>query len=122
MQPVLEIRKLGEHSYTYTVRATRTAGEPDTEACYVDLGLSSFADCLRDAAEALTYFPRVYICYEGLCVGEQTVMRLESQPETVACELLAKYRDGIEMPPAPMPPQQEAAAAQVVYSPLASGW
>jgi hypothetical protein len=55
MQPVLEIRKLGEHSYIYAVRAARSVGEPMPEACYVDLGLPSFADCLRDAAEALTY-------------------------------------------------------------------
>ncbi len=68
MQPVLEIRKLDERSYTYTVRATRARGEAPPEACYVDLGLTSFADCLRDAAEALTYFSRVYIRYEGLCV------------------------------------------------------
>lgn len=91
MQPVLEIRQLGERSYTYTVRAPRLAGEPPPEACYVDLGLTSFSDCLRDAAGALTYFPRVYIRYEGLCVGEQAVLRLGRQPEAVARELLADY-------------------------------
>lgn len=96
MQPVLEIRKIGERSYTYTVRATRPAGAPLPEACYVDRGLTSFADCLHDAAEALTYFPRVYIRYEGRCVGEQTVLRLESQPDVVARELLARYLDGAQ--------------------------
>ena len=103
MQPVLEIRKLGERSYTYTVRAPRSAGEPPPRACYVDLGLTSFADCLRDAAEALTYFSRIYIRYEGLCVGEQMVMRLESQPDMVARDLLANYASQIEVPPAPRP-------------------
>lgn len=116
MQPVLEIRKLGEHSYTYTVRAARMGGEPPPEACYVEMGLTSFADCLRDAAEALTYFPRVYIRYEGLCVGEQTVMRLERQPDAVARELLAKYHDALDAVPAAMPSQQEAVAAQVPVS------
>jgi hypothetical protein len=117
MQPVLEISKLGEHSYTYTVRATRARGEPPPEACYVDLGLTSFADCLRDAAEALTYFPRVYIRYEGLCVGEQTVMRLESHPDAVVRELLLKYQDALEaVPVAAMPSQKEAVAAQVSAS------
>jgi hypothetical protein len=116
MQPVLEIRKLGEHSYTYTVRATSARGEPPPEACYVDLGLTSFADCLRDAAEALTYFPRVYLRYEGLCVGEQMVMRLERQPDAVVRELLAKYQDALDALPAAMPSQQEAVAAQVSVS------
>ena len=116
MQPVLEIRKLGERSYTYTVRATRIHGEPPPEACYVDLGLTSFADCLRDAAEALTYFPRVYIRYEGLCVGEQMVMRLESQPDAVVRELLAKYQDAVETVPAAMRSQQEITAVQVSAS------
>lgn len=91
MQPVLEIRKLGERAYTYTVRAPGPAGELPSEACDVDLGLTSFADCLRDAAGALTYFPRVYIRYEGLCVGEQAVLRLVRQSEAVAGELLADY-------------------------------
>lgn len=110
MQPVLEIRKLGERSYTYTVRAPRSAGEPPPEACYVDLGLNSFADCLRDAAEALTYFARVYIRYEGLCVGEQMVIRLESQPDAVALELLADYVSQTEVPPAPRPAPSKATA------------
>ncbi len=116
MQPVLEIRKLGERSYTYTVRATRIHGEPPPEACYVDLGLTSFADCLRDAAEALTYFPRVYIRYEGLCVGEQMVMRLASQPDAVVRELLAIYQDAVETVPAGMQSQQEITAVQVSAS------
>ncbi len=98
MQPVLEIRKLGEHSYTYTVRATGPAGAPEPEACYVDRGLTSFPDCLRDAAEALTYFASVDIRYEGLCVGEQAVSRLESQPEAVARELFARYLEGVQAP------------------------
>ncbi len=113
MQPILEIRKLGEHSYTYTVSATRAQDEPLAEACYVDLGLTSFADCLRDAAEALTYFPRVHIRYEGLCVGEEMVTRLVRQPDAVARELLAKYLDALDSVPAAMPSQQEAVAAQV---------
>ena len=73
MQPVLDILKLGEHSYTYTVHATRPTGAPVPEACYVDRGLPSFVECLRDAAEALTYFPRVHVRFQGRCVGEQLV-------------------------------------------------
>ena len=113
MQPILEIRKIGERSYTYAVRAaTRSAGEPAPEACYVDLGLTSFADCLRVAAEALTYFPRVLIRFEGLNVGEQPVTRLESQPHLVACELMSRYLEQIELPPAPRPPLLQAAVSR----------
>jgi len=116
MQPVLEIRKLGDHSYTYAVRATPAQDEPLPEACCADLGLTSFADCLRDAAEALTYFPRVSICYEGVCVGEEMVMRLVRQPDAVAGELLAKYLDALDAVPAAVPSPQEAVAARVSVS------
>lgn len=109
MQPVLEIRKLGERSYTYTVRAPRMPGEPPPEACYVDLGLTSFSDCLRDAAGALTYFPRVYIRYEGLCVGEQNVLRLGSQADAVVRELMAAY--GAQTDRAPAPASASASAS-----------
>jgi hypothetical protein len=112
MQPVLEIRKLGERSYTYSVRATRSA-----DACHVDLELTSFAECLRDAAQALTYFPRVHICYQGLSVGEQRVMRLESHPHIVACELLASYLEQIDLPPAPRPPRLQAMTTRVSIVP-----
>lgn len=101
MQPVLEIRKIGENSYTYAVRAPRASGEPPPLACYVDLGFTSFAACLRDAAQALTYFARVYIRYQGLCVGEETVARLERHPQVVAHELLADYMSKTETAAAP---------------------
>ncbi|MDM0072779.1 hypothetical protein QTH90_00170 [Variovorax sp. J2P1-59] len=116
MQPVLEIRKLGERSYTYTVRAPRSAGEAPPKACYVDLGLTSFADCLRDAAQALTYFSRVYIRYEGLCVGQQMVMRLESQPDAVVGELLADYARQTDVPPAPKPLPLQAPIARAAVA------
>jgi len=111
MQPVLEIIKLGERSYTYTVRAPRAAGAPVPEACYVDRGLTSFVDCIRDAAEALTYFPRVYIRFQGRCVGEQSVARLESHPEAVVRELLLRFLEG-SLPPQPAP-QMRIKEAQV---------
>jgi hypothetical protein len=116
MQPILEIRKLGERCYTYTVGAARMSGEPLPEACYADLELPSIADCLRDAADALTYFPRVYLLYEGVCIGEQTVSRLESEPDGVACELLATYRSAVEAVTAGLPSQYQSAGYQVSAS------
>ena len=112
MQPVLEIRKLDEHSYTYTVRATRPSGAPIPEACYVDRGLTSFVECLRDAAEALTYFPRVYVRFQGRCVGEQLVSRLESHPEAVVRDLLVRFLEGSVSPLAEAPQPQRTYVAQ----------
>jgi len=99
MQPVLEIRKLDESSYTYTVCAPSSDGAPPSHACYIDLGLTSFAACLHDAAQALTYFHKVCIHYEGICVGEHAVTRLENQSEAVARELIARYERELEVPP-----------------------
>lgn len=109
MQPVLEIRKLGERSYTYAVRATGPTGALVPEACYVDGGLPSFVECLRDAAEALTYFPRVHVCFQGRSVGEQLVSRLESHPEAVVRDLLVRYLEG-GLSPLPVTPQRTDAA------------
>jgi len=116
MQPVLEVRKLGARSYTYSVRATRPTGAPLPAPCYEDRGLTSFAECLRDAAEALTYFPRVYIRFQGRCVGEQLVSRLESHPEAVVRDLLVRYLEGAlpPLPPAPQPQRTDAAQASVI--------
>ena len=115
MQPVLEIRKLDERSYTYTVRATQPSGAPVPEACYVDRGLTSFVECLRDAAEALTYFPRVHIRFQGRCVGEQFVSRLENHPEAVVRDLLVRFLEGSSssLPEAPQPQRMDVAQASV---------
>lgn len=104
MQPVLEIRKLRDHSYVYSVRGPRSSGKLPA-ACYVDGDQTSFAACLSDAAGALTaYFPRIYIRYQGVCVGEQQLQRLNLQPVEVARELLERYLDsvGVSAPPAPV--------------------
>lgn len=114
MQPVLEIRKLGERSYTYAVRATSPAGSPAPEACYEDRGLTSFVECIRDAAEALTYFPRVHVCFQGRCVGEQLVSRLESHPEAVARDLLVRYLEAGLPPQSATAQRADAAQASVV--------
>lgn len=103
MQPVLEIRKLHKHSYAYSVRAPKSAGVLPA-ACYVDGDQTSFAACLFDASQALhAYFPRVYIRYQGLCVGEHFLQRLHTQPQSLARELLADYMDRQGIPSAPAP-------------------
>lgn len=92
MQPVLELVKRHATSYTYSVRAPRSGGVLPL-SCYVDGGFGSLAACLSDAAEAFSpYFARVYVRYQGLCVGEHMVMRLRAQPDTLADHLVDEYR------------------------------
>lgn len=91
MQPVLEFIQRHERSYTYSVRAAQKSTVP-MEACYVDRGLTSLAACVFDAAQALSHnFPRVYISYQGLCMGEIEVSRLRACSEFVAQQLKAEY-------------------------------
>ncbi|MBB1602663.1 MULTISPECIES: hypothetical protein [unclassified Variovorax] len=91
MQPVLEFIQRHERSYTYSIRAPRHGG-PVPPACYVDRGLSSLSACVFDAAQALSVnFPKVYIRYQGLCMGEMDVSRLATCADLVAAELMAEY-------------------------------
>lgn len=91
MQPVLEIVKRHARSFTYSVRGPR-AGGALPKSCYVDGGFCSLAECLSDAAEAFSpYFARVYVRYQGLCVGEHMVMQLRVQPEALAEHLVREY-------------------------------
>ena len=91
MQPVLEFIQRHERSYTYSVRAAQKSAVP-TEACYVDRGLTSLAACVFDAAQALSHnFPRVYIRYQGHCMGEIEVNRLRACSEFIAQQLKAEY-------------------------------
>ena len=100
MQPVLEFIQRHERSYTYSVRAPQKSAVP-TEACYVDRGLTSLAACVFDAAQALSHnFPRVYIRYQGQCMGEIEVNRLRACSEFIAQQLKAEYlRRGVPVSP-----------------------
>ncbi|MBS0429221.1 MAG: hypothetical protein JSR41_18240 [Proteobacteria bacterium] len=92
MQPVLEIVERHAASFTYSVRAPRSGGVLPV-SCYVDGGFGSLAECLADAAEAFSpYFSRVYVRFQGLCVGEHMVMRLRVQPEALAAHLVQAYQ------------------------------
>lgn len=96
MQPVLEIVKRHAHSYTYSVRGPRSGGVLPA-SCYVDGGFPTLAQCLSDAAEAFSpYFPRVYVRYQGLCVGEHMVMRLRAQPAALAEHLVQEHERKVE--------------------------
>ncbi|MCU4118686.1 hypothetical protein [Variovorax sp. N23] len=91
MQPVLEFIQRHERSYTYSVRAPHKSTVP-REACYVDLGLTSLAACVFDAAQALSpNFPRAHISYQGVWMGEIEVSRLRACSEFIAQQLKAEY-------------------------------
>lgn len=93
MQPVLEIRRIHARSYVYSVRGPKSAAGALPTACYVDGGHTSFEACLYDASQALkVYFPRVYIRYQDVCVGEHFLQRLQTQSPSLARELLERYR------------------------------
>jgi hypothetical protein len=92
LQPVLEFSKRHEHSYTYAIHASRKSVMLP-EACYVDRGLPSLAACVSDAAQALSVnFPRVYLRYQGVGMGEVEVGRLGMCAEAVAQELMTEYQ------------------------------
>jgi hypothetical protein len=91
MQPVLEFSQRDVRSYTYSIRAPQRS-TVQVDACYVDRGLTSLAACVFDAAQALSInFPRVYIRYQGLCMGEIDVSRLRACSEFIARELQLEH-------------------------------
>jgi len=92
MQPVLEFVRRHERSYTYSIRAPQTS-DTIPVACYVDRGLTSLADCVFDAAQALSInFPKVYIRYQGQCMGEMDVRRLALCSESFAREMMNEHQ------------------------------
>ena len=94
MQPVLEFVKRHSCSYTYSIRAP-SIGEEVSEPCYLDLGHTSLAACLLDAAEALSIdFPRVQVPYQGMWMGEMAVRELVQCAESIAHSWMATDEGG----------------------------
>lgn len=92
MKPVLELSKLPDRSFCYSIRAPR-AGGVIPPASYAEGGMTSLAACLQDAAHALgSNFSRVYVRYQGVCVGELDLPDVRRQPGQVAEKLLGEYR------------------------------
>ena len=99
MQPVLELTKLQDLSFTYSIRAPRAGGVVPPPS-YVDGGMTSLSACLKDAAQALApNFARVYVRYQGLCVGELDVRDVLLQPLRAAETVVFEYlRRGVPLP------------------------
>lgn len=99
MQPVLELTKLQDRSFTYSIRAPRSGGVVPPPS-YVDGGLTSLSACLHDAAQALgPNFSRIWVRYQGLCVGELDVRDMQRHPVPLAEQLVSEYlRRGVPLP------------------------
>ncbi|RZI77940.1 MAG: hypothetical protein EOP80_03010 [Variovorax sp.] len=99
MQPVLELTKLKNLSFTYSVRAPRAGGVIPPPS-YVNGGMASLAACLHDAAQALSpNFSRIYVRYQGICVGELDVSTMLAHPMKTADALVVEYlQRGVALP------------------------
>jgi hypothetical protein len=93
MYPQVDIRKIAESYYNYSV-SIGDAGER-----HVHEGLNSVAECLHDAATALSdHFPVAAISFEGRPLGAYHVASMEHQTlalaETLRMKLSGQKRDG----------------------------
>jgi hypothetical protein len=92
MQPVVELSKTKPSFYAYAIRAPRSNGIVPPHS-YTDAGFGSLSECLVDVARGLTpRFQRVYVRYQGICVGERDLVALRHNPVEVAGELVAEYK------------------------------
>ncbi len=95
MQPRVEIRKLSERYFIYSI-----ASQSGIEL-YARDGLRSMAECLHDAATALGQdFSKTTISYEGVVLGEYSIPAMEHDTVLVANRLqsqLAGGRDAISL-------------------------
>jgi len=91
MQPVVELSRTKPSFYAYAIRAPRSNGKVPPHS-YCDVGFPSLPECLIDVARGLTpRFQRVYVRYQGLCVGERDLVELRHNAVGVASELVAEY-------------------------------
>jgi hypothetical protein len=86
MQPVVEFRITPQGLYEYSIRAPRSHGVVPPPS-FVQSGFGTLQECLVDAARGLTpRFQRVYVRYQGMCVGEEQLRHLLVDAERIASE------------------------------------
>ena len=82
MQPRVDIQKVRERYYNYSV-STRTGVES-----YARQGLRSVAECLHDAATALGMnFSHASISFDGVLVGSWPVAAMEHKTASVVADI-----------------------------------
>lgn len=88
MQPKVEIRKIGERYFNYSVSFG------DGAELYARQGLRSLAECLHDAATALGHsFLMTTLSYEGIALGEYSVPTMEHDTMLLANRLQMQLAD-----------------------------
>ena len=96
MQPVVEFRKTPRGQYEYSVRAPRSKGIVPPPS-FKQSGFGTLSDCVVDAGRGLAHsFRRVYVRYQGHCVGEADVAELLKEPARIAGEF-ARKQDELEL-------------------------
>jgi hypothetical protein len=85
MYPQVDIRKIADGDYSYSVSI------PDGRHRHVRDGLASIAECLHDAATALSdHFPVASISFAGHALGDYHVGAMEHQTVALAEALRLK--------------------------------
>jgi hypothetical protein len=87
MHPQVDIRKIRERYFNYSV----STGSADER--HVREGLRSVAECLHDAATALSHhFSVAVLSYEGRRLGSYRVASMEHDTLALADTLIAKLQ------------------------------
>ncbi len=87
MHPQVDIRKIRERYFNYSV----STGSADER--HLREGLRSIAECLHDAATALSHnFSVAVLSYEGQRLGAYRVASMEHETLALADTLLAKLQ------------------------------
>ena len=85
MHPQVDIRKIRERDFSYSV----STGSGDKR--HVREGLRSVAECLHDAATALSHhFSVAVLSYEGRRLGSYRIASMEHDTLALAATLMAK--------------------------------
>jgi hypothetical protein len=88
MYPQVDIRMIRERYFNYSVS---TGGSADDR--HLREGLRSIAECLHDAATALSHnFSMAAISYEGRLLGTYRIASMEHDTLALAETLMAKLR------------------------------
>jgi hypothetical protein len=84
MQPILDIRAVHSHLYTYSLGAAAQAEHPCGDF------FETAERCLQDAGQGLyLYFDRVQIRFAGFALGSYPVARMVEDPPGLFQELMA---------------------------------
>ncbi|GAA4343220.1 hypothetical protein GCM10023165_25470 [Variovorax defluvii] len=85
MQPILDIRSVHSHLYTYSLCAASAAEPRDGDL------FDSAEHCLLDAGQGLShYFDQVQIRFAGFALGSYPVARMVSDPLGLFEELMSR--------------------------------